>query len=99
MFYEKYHRYPGELLSDEKQMEVDLDDLKRIQKDISKKGAPQDILEELCRYGASELHSIAAFIGGCCAQETIKLITHQYVPMDNTLVYNGIEQTTSVFKI
>ncbi|CAF1343280.1 unnamed protein product [Adineta steineri] len=103
IFYEKFHRYPGECLLDEKQFDIDLDDLKQISKQQSSKNImsnnKQDILEELCRYGASELHSIAAFIGGCCAQEIIKLITHQYVPVDNTLIYNGIQQATSVFKL
>ena len=103
LFYEKFRRYPSESLSDSTQFETDLDDLKQISKNLSNKRSngseQQQILEELCRYGASELHSIAAFMGGCCAQEAIKLITHQYVPIDNTLVYNGIEQSTSVLKI
>jgi amyloid beta precursor protein binding protein 1 len=99
LFYEKYNRYPGELLSDSRQFEIDLDDLKQINKKISNKNNQQEILEELCRYGASELHSIAAFIGGCCAQEAIKLITHQYIPIDNTLIYNGIQQSINVFKL
>lgn len=103
LFYEKFHRYPGEILSDQRQLEIDLDDLKEIYKDLSgkkvKSNQQEEILEELCRYGASELHSVAAFIGGCCAQEAIKLITHQYVPIDNALVYNAIDQSTNVFKI
>lgn len=110
LFYEKYNRYPGEsaLLGDEmdtdqRQFETDLNDLKQIRKDYLNSDKQQttisdNILEELCRYGASELHSISAYVGGCCAQETIKLITHQYVPIDNALVYNGIRETTSVFK-
>ncbi len=103
LFSEKLGRYPGELLSDQRHFEIDLTDLKRINKSLSNKNSihdeKQEILEELCRYGASELHSIAAFIGGCCAQEAIKLITHQYVPIENTLIYNGIQQSISVFKI
>ncbi len=103
LFYEKFRRYPGELISDRIQFEIDLHDLKQINKNLSNKYSinsdKQDILEELCRYGASELHSIAAFIGGCCAQEAIKLITHQCIPIDNTLIYNGIQQSISVFKI
>ena len=47
-----------------------------------------------CRYGASELHSIAAFMGGMLAQETIKIITGQFVPFNNTLIYNGMKQST-----
>jgi amyloid beta precursor protein binding protein 1 len=103
LFYEKYNLYPGEFLSDERQFEIDLEDLKQINKKLSNKNFvsndKQQILEELCRYGSSELHSIAAFIGGCCAQEVIKLITHQYIPIDNTLIYNGIQQSISVFKL
>jgi NEDD8-activating enzyme E1 regulatory subunit len=93
----------------QRQFDVDLNDLKRLGKkqfnDYSKINGQHrhilsdDILEELCRYGASEIHSIAAFVGGCCAQEAIKLITHQYIPIDNTLIYNGIEQTTTVVKL
>lgn len=30
---------------------------------------PQSAVEEMCRYGASELHVIAALIGGIAAQE------------------------------
>ncbi len=90
--------------TDQRQIEIDLNDLKQIGKqfinfDKQQSCIRENILEELCRYGASELHSISAFIGGCCAQEAIKLITHQYVPIDNVLVYNGIRQSTNVFKL
>jgi amyloid beta precursor protein binding protein 1 len=110
-FYQKFNRYPGEfplsineMDTDQRQLEIDLNDLKQIGKQLinsDKQQGPirENILEELCRYGASELHSISAFIGGCCAQEAIKLITHQYVPIDHVLVYNSIRQSTSVFKL
>lgn len=111
LFYEKFNRYPGEFSlsindmdTDQRQLEIDLNELKQFGKQFINCDKPQglireNILEELCRYGASELHSIAAFIGGCCAQEAIKLITHQYVPIDNILVYNGIRQSANVFKL
>ena len=95
--------------ADQQQIERDLNDLKQIGKqwlshhsiNADKQQGPlrDSILEELCRYGASELHSISAFVGGCAAQEAIKLITHQYVPIDNVLIYNGIRQSTSVLKL
>lgn len=90
--------------SDQRQLEIDFNDLKQMGKELihsEKQQGPirENILQELCRYGASELHSISAFIGGCCAQEAIKLITHQYIPIDNVLVYNAIRQSTSVFKL
>lgn len=56
-----------------------------------------DYIHEICRFGGAELHSVAAFMGGCTAQEIIKLITGQYVPMNNTLIYYALNQTTSVF--
>lgn len=110
-FYEKFNRYPGEfplptneMNADQRQLEIDFNDLKQIGRQLfnsDKQQSPikEKILEELCRYGASELHSISAFIGGCCAQEAIKLITHQYTPVNDVLVYNGIRQSASVFKL
>ena len=47
-----------------------------------------------CRYGAAELHSVAAFMGGCAAQEVIKIVTRQFVPINNTYIYNGSKQTS-----
>ncbi|CAD5119102.1 DgyrCDS7747 [Dimorphilus gyrociliatus] len=53
-----------------------------------------DLIHEFCRYGACEMHSIAAYMGGCAAQEAIKLITGQYVPFNNTFIYNAMKQTS-----
>ena len=47
-----------------------------------------------CRFGGGSLHPIAAALGGWGAHELIKLITAQYVPLNNALVYNGITQNT-----
>lgn len=33
----------------------------------------EDLINELCRYGASELHAVAAFVGGVASQEVIKV--------------------------
>ncbi len=52
-----------------------------------------------CRCGGCELHSIAAFLGGCAAQEVIKLVTGQFIPFDNTFIYNGLNATTVTYKI
>ncbi|GFT14238.1 NEDD8-activating enzyme E1 regulatory subunit [Nephila pilipes] len=56
-----------------------------------------DYVHEMCRFGAAELHSVAAYVGGCGAQEVIKLITGQYVPFNNTLIYYAVSQSTSVY--
>lgn len=50
-----------------------------------------------CRYGGSQLHTLAATFGGIAAQEATKLITRQYVPLDNTFVLNGITASGASF--
>ncbi len=50
----------------------------------------RDISAELCRYNHAEVHNISAVIGGVAGQEAVKIITRQYVPINNTYVYNGI---------
>ncbi|KAI9102515.1 hypothetical protein DFS34DRAFT_647071 [Phlyctochytrium arcticum] len=59
----------------------------------------EDDIIEWVRTGASELHSVAALHGGVMAQEIIKLLTHQYVPLSNTLVFNGVKSTAAVFEL
>jgi NEDD8-activating enzyme E1 regulatory subunit len=54
---------------------------------------------EMCRFGAAELHCVAAVMGGMAAQEAIKLITHQFVPLAGTLVYNAMASTTLVLNV
>lgn len=49
------------------------------------------------RYGAAELHAVASLMGGIAAQEAVKLLTHQYVPLNNTYVYVGIAGAGGVF--
>ena len=51
------------------------------------------------RAGGAELHNIAALTGGLVAQEVIKVVTKQYVPIDNTCVFDGVESKTSVLRI
>jgi amyloid beta precursor protein binding protein 1 len=60
---------------------------------------PDDLVSEMCRFGAAELHCVAAVVGGIAAQEAIKLITHQFVPLGAPLIYNAIESTTSVLRL
>lgn len=52
-----------------------------------------------CRYGAAELHSVAAYMGGAAAQEVIKLITHQFVPINNTYIYNAMKQSSTTMEL
>jgi amyloid beta precursor protein binding protein 1 len=58
-----------------------------------------DLVHEVCRYGGAEPHALAAFIGGCAAQEAIKLLTKQYVPVDNLFLFNAMTMNTLSLKV
>ena len=49
-----------------------------------------EYVHEVCRHGGAELHAMAAFVGGCAAQESIKLLTKQYVPVNNLFLFNSM---------
>jgi amyloid beta precursor protein binding protein 1 len=55
--------------------------------------------QEVARAGGGELHNISAFTGGLVAQETIKIITKQYVPVDNTCIFDGISSRCQVLRL
>ncbi|KAK3528262.1 hypothetical protein QTP86_028494 [Hemibagrus guttatus] len=38
-------------------------------------------------------------VRGAAAQEAIKLITHQFVPFNNTFIYNAMAQTSATFQL
>ncbi|KAG7358371.1 UBA/THIF-type NAD/FAD binding protein [Nitzschia inconspicua] len=56
------------------------------------------ICEELTRYGNAEVHAVASVVGGVASQEAVKIITGQYIPVDNTYIYNGIVSVGGVYK-
>jgi amyloid beta precursor protein binding protein 1 len=51
------------------------------------------------RAGGGELHNISSLAGGLVAQEVIKVITKQYIPVDNTCLFDGIKSVASVLKV
>lgn len=57
----------------------------------------RDQAAEMVRYAGSELHNVCAFMGGVAAQEVTKILTKQFMPLDNTLVVNFAEQTSVSF--
>ncbi|KAL2920288.1 hypothetical protein HK105_200361 [Polyrhizophydium stewartii] len=59
---------------------------------------PDSHITELVRAGGCELHNIAAIMGGIVSQEVIKLLTHQYVPANHTVVFNGVPSSSSVYQ-
>lgn len=54
---------------------------------------------EFTRWGGAELHNTAAFMGGVAAQEVIKVITEQLVPVNNTFVYNAGPSFTATYEL
>jgi amyloid beta precursor protein binding protein 1 len=58
-----------------------------------------EVIMELARAGGSELHNISAFTGGMVAQEVIKVVTKQYVPVDNTCLFDGVTSRTGVLRV
>lgn len=55
--------------------------------------------EEVARTEGAELHNISAVIGGMVAQEMIKIITKQYIPIDNTCIFDGIDSRCQVLRL
>lgn len=51
------------------------------------------------RAGGSELHNISAITGGMMAQEIIKIITKQYVPIDNIGLFDGVGSKSGIFRL
>lgn len=100
-FYRQYQRYPG--LHDD-DMEDDVGALKAAAAAVMTEAGVtgvticDDVVVEMVRCGASELHIVGAVMGAMVSQEAIKLITKQYVPFEGTLVYNGMQCTTTVVK-
>ncbi|ORX93799.1 NEDD8-activating enzyme E1 regulatory subunit [Basidiobolus meristosporus CBS 931.73] len=101
-FYEAYKRYPGQ---EDESVKEDIKLLKEATVNLlnewglSKESISEDHIHEVCRTGLAELPSIAALLGGIVSQEVIKLVTKQYIPLNNTLVYNGINATTSTYEL
>jgi amyloid beta precursor protein binding protein 1 len=65
-------------------------------------GAREKILEatqELRRTEGGELHNVSALTGGLVAQEALKVITRQYVPLDNTCVFDGVRSRSEMYKL
>jgi hypothetical protein len=51
------------------------------------------------RFGGAEIHTVAAFLGGVAAQEGLKIILRQFIPVNNTMIYNGIHARQSALEL
>uniref|UniRef100_A0A672GW89 NEDD8-activating enzyme E1 regulatory subunit n=1 Tax=Salarias fasciatus TaxID=181472 RepID=A0A672GW89_SALFA len=100
-FYQQHSRYPGVY---NYQVEDDISKLKLCVNSLLQEyglnvNIKDDYIHEFCRYGASEPHTVAAFLGGSAAQEAIKIISHQFVPFNNTFIYNAMSQTSATLQL
>ncbi|KAJ3125154.1 NEDD8-activating enzyme E1 regulatory subunit [Physocladia obscura] len=100
-FYTANRRFPG---FHDQEVESDIGLLKKtvasmlLKMGLSAGLLNDDLIHEIVRAGASELHTMASLMGGICSQEAIKLITAQYVPLNNTFVYNGMKSVGGSFE-
>ena len=60
---------------------------------------PDDWITEFCRWGGAELHNIDSVMGGIAAQEAIKAVTRQYVPLNNTFIFDGSNGVASTLEL
>ncbi|THG18499.1 hypothetical protein TEA_029838 [Camellia sinensis var. sinensis] len=101
-FATNYNSFPGQF---DGEMDEDISRLKitavGLLSDLGCNGSTltEDLINEMCRYGAAELHAVAAFIGGIASQEVIKLITRQFVPMSGTFIFNGIDHKSQLLSL
>ena len=51
------------------------------------------------RYGGGELPCVSAVVGALVAQETVKLVSHCYVPLNNCALYNAVTCTAASYKL
>ncbi|KAK6919366.1 THIF-type NAD/FAD binding fold [Dillenia turbinata] len=101
-FASNYNRFPGQF---DGEIDDDISRLKTIAvgllSDMGCNGLTltEDLINEMCRFGAAELHAVAAFVGGIASQEMIKLITKQFVPMSGTFIFNGIDHKSQLLQL
>jgi amyloid beta precursor protein binding protein 1 len=102
--YHSNKKYPGEPQHHQQQvnssyLETEQKQLFHVAKSLAmdEYGLPENLVPtldhamEMVRYGGVELHNIASFVGGVASQEIVKLITKQFIPLNNTFIYNGID--------
>ena len=101
-FYAGRSRWPGQFDSE---VESDVSMLKQCvleaTKELNLSTTPMldDLVSEFCRWGGSEMHNISSVMGGIASQEAIKAVTHQYIPLDNTFIFNGTNGTTATLQL
>ncbi|GAA5900782.1 Ula1p [Sporobolomyces salmoneus] len=109
-FYSRNSRYPGSWTTQEGDADgtKDVPEMAQLGKELLKElgfegeELPEPIekaIREVCRSSHSTLPQTSALLGGLVAQESIKLVTKQYVPLvGETCIWDGITSMTGRVK-
>ncbi|TIC56464.1 hypothetical protein E3Q01_02442 [Wallemia mellicola] len=103
-FRDQYDRNPGDCTLEEYENDKQKlsEELNRLSNELFGAQPSQvviDAVEEVLRGGGGDLPNTAAFLGGLASQEIIKVITNQYVPIDNYCIIDLVKSTTTVIKV
>lgn len=58
-----------------------------------------NILKELFLHDIPSYHNTCSLMGGITGQEVLKILTQQYIPLDNLFIFNGVASTSEKWKI
>jgi amyloid beta precursor protein binding protein 1 len=103
-FFNSANKYPGDTSdweSDIPKLQEYVDSLVKRYSELGCENlkVSKDLVHEFTRYGASELHTLSAILGGVVSQEAIKLLTCQYTPLNNTFLYSGVNCLGQVIEL
>lgn len=102
-FESKHGHYPCSVLNQDMETEIEEFNLFVIQflhdHALGNIKIKNEYIYEFCRWGASSLHNIGAILGGVTAQEIIKVVTEQWVPLNNTWIFNGLNSSSEQFDL
>jgi amyloid beta precursor protein binding protein 1 len=109
VFMAEHKRKPGQPKSGSSSMSVDelkadTDGLVKIEEKIYADCGITSKVETACpqeivRQGGTELHNVAAFLGGVASQEGLKTLLGQYVPINHTFLFNAIHGSASTLTL
>ncbi|CEQ39396.1 SPOSA6832_00915, partial [Sporobolomyces salmonicolor] len=99
VFYVRHARYPGDVDGPASVLESDAEELEGIAREVLKglEGGDDGEVSEDLRAVIKEVYT-SALLGGLVAQEAIKLVTRQYVPLSGTCVWDGVRSGTGVLE-
>lgn len=58
----------------------------------------RQILLEIFCHRSTNYHNICSIMGGIASQEILKIVTAQYIPLDNLIIYDGIRTISEKWK-